>query len=101
MRENLEQVVHMARHDPAAIVGFLLIGVFGVLFIHIQRKMIRAGYKTSFTSTRILFVARGWDTPGQYLKVCERHGWSPWPAYLLAPCILLGIASLVFGLFHL
>jgi MFS superfamily sulfate permease-like transporter len=37
----------------------------------------------------------------QYLKVRSRHGWSPWPAYLLWPCLLAGVFSLVFGLFRL
>jgi hypothetical protein len=101
MREVFSPIAYMAREDPAAIAGVLLIGISGVLFIHIQLKMLRAGYKTSFTSTRMLFIARGWDTPGQYLKICEKHGWSPWPTYLLAPCILLGVTALIFGLFRL
>lgn len=98
MREILSPIGYIARHDPVAVVGLLLIGCAGVLFFHIQLKMIRAGYKTSYGKP---LTAQGWDTPGQYLKVCEKHGWSPWPVYLLAPCTLLGAAALVFGLFRL
>ena len=101
MRENLQQIIYMVWHDPAAVVGFLLIGIFAVLFIHLQLKMIKAGYKTSYNFIGKPFAAVGWDTPARYLKVCANHGWSPWPAYLLAPCLLLGIAALVFGLFRL
>ncbi len=101
MREMLSPIAYMARHDPAAIVGLLLIGAFAVLFIQIQLKMIRAGYKTSYTFIGKPLAANGWDTPAQYLKVCAKHGWSPWPVYLLAPCILLGVAALIFGLFRL
>jgi hypothetical protein len=96
MRGMFSPIAYMAREDPAAIAGFLLIGISGVLFIHIQLKMLRAGYEISYT-----FAGRGLDMPAKYLKVCAKHGWSRWPAYLLVPCGLLGIASLVFGLFRL
>jgi hypothetical protein len=88
----LSPIAYMARHDPAAIVGLLLIAGAGVLFFRIQLKLIRAGYPMR---------ANGWETPTHYLKVRAKHGWSPWPAYLLVPCFLLGIAALVFGLFRL
>jgi hypothetical protein len=101
MREMLSPIAYMARHDPAVVVGFILIGMFAVLFIHIQLKMIRAGYKTSYTFIGKASAKNGWDSPAQYLKVCAKHGWSPWPVYVLAPCALLGISLLVFGLFRL
>jgi len=96
MRGNLHQALYLVKHDPVAVAGFLLIGGFAVLWFHIQLKMVRAGYKTS--GQVLLF---GWDTPMQYLKVRSRHDWSPWPAYLLWPCLLAGVIGLVFGLFRL
>jgi hypothetical protein len=102
MQENdFKPIMYMAQHDPAVIAGLLLIGSAAVLFIHIQLKMIRAGYKTSYTFFQKPLGANGWDTPGQYLKVRGKHGWSPWPAYLLGPCVVLGIAIFVLGLFRL
>jgi hypothetical protein len=98
---NFQSIVYMAQHDPAVIAGLLLIGGAGVLFIHIQLKMIRAGYKTSYAFFGKPLSMNGWDMPVQYLKLRAKHDWSPWPAYLLVPCVVLGIVVLVFGLFRL
>lgn len=87
----------MWRHDPAAILGFSLIGCFAVLYYHVQIKMLRAGYITSYDFSPY----RGWAAPFRYLKVRAKHDWSPWPAYLLFPCLIAGVALLVFGLFRL
>ncbi len=97
MQNSLQQVVYMAKHDPAVIVGFLLIGSASAMFMHIQFKMIRAGYKTSWGK----LPANGWDTPFAYLRVRSKHGWSPWPAYLLWPCMIVGIVIFALGVFRL
>jgi hypothetical protein len=102
MPENdFKPIVYMAHHDPAVIFGLLLIGCSAVFFIHIQLKMIKAGYKTSYTFFRRPLSPNGWDTAGQYLKVRSEHNWSPLPAYLLALSLLAGTAVLIFGLFRL
>lgn len=77
--------------------GFLLIAITSGLFVHIQLKMNRAGYKTSYSFFGKLFSANGWDTPAKYLKVREQHGWSPWPVYLLFPFAILGVLLLFLG----
>jgi hypothetical protein len=97
---DFRPIVYLFRHDPAVLVGLFLIGLAAILFIHIQLKMLRAGYKTSYTFFKKPMSSNGWDTPGEYLKIRTRHGWSPWPVYLLGPCILLGILALVLGLFR-
>jgi hypothetical protein len=98
---NFEQVVYMAKHDPAGLAGFLLIGGAGVLLAHIQFMMVRTGYKTSAAYLVKPWGANGRGTASEYLKVRARHDWSPWPAYLLGPCVILGVALLVLGLFRL
>ena len=95
MQGNLGQISYIARHDPIVITGFLLIGTAGFLFIHVQLRMSRSGYKTDFWS------AKKWEVPAEYLRVRAEHGWSPWPVYLFGPCLLLGIAALILGLFRL
>lgn len=95
MQGNLQQISYMVTHDPIVIVGFLLVGAAGFLFIHVQLKMSRAGYKT------YLWSAKKWEAPTEYLRVRAKHGWSPWPVYLFGPCLLFGIAALIFGLIHL
>jgi hypothetical protein len=97
MRENLHILVEMARHDPAVIMGFLLIGTFAVLFIHIELKMREVGYKPNPFTRPSEYHA----LPFEYLRIRVKHGWSPWPAYLIWPCLAFGVALLVFGVAHL
>jgi hypothetical protein len=101
VQNEIQAVSDIAKHDPAAVAGLLLIGSSSVLYIHVQLRMVRAGYKTSFDVLRGPLSAKGLETPTQYLKVRAKHGWSPWPIYLFLPCLFAGIGLLVFGLFHL
>jgi hypothetical protein len=97
MQENLRIIVYMARQDPLAVLGFLLIGTFSILFIHIQFKMRSVGYKTYPLFAR----PYDWTLPAKYLEIRSQHGWSPWPVYLLWPSIILGIVGLLIGLIGL
>jgi hypothetical protein len=97
MPQNFRDLVYMTRHDPMVVVGLLLVGVSSILFIHIQFKMRSVGFKTYPMFTR----PSDWGLPSKYLKIRCEHGWSPWPAYLLWPSLILGIVSLVVGLFRL
>lgn len=101
MQNEIQALSYMTKHDPAVVAGFLLIGSSSVLYIHVQLKMVRAGYKTSFDVLRGPLSAKGLDTPRQYLRVRAKQCWSPWPVYLFLPCLLGGIGLLLFGLFHL
>jgi hypothetical protein len=94
--QNSRMILEMTRHDPAVVLGFFLAGASGIMFFHIQLKMIRAGYKTSYTFFGKPFSPNGWDTPLEYLKIRSKHDWSPWPAYLVWPCAAAGVALLVF-----
>lgn len=93
----MHNVLYMVRHDPLAIVGFLLLGASAVLFVHIQFKMRQVGYKTYPPFAR----PYDWTLPLEYLRIRSKHGWSPWPAYLAWPCLGIGILVLVLGLFRL
>jgi len=101
MQDEIHALSYVARHDPAAIAGLLLVGSSSVLYIHVQLKMVRAGYKMSFDVLKGSLGAKGLETPTQYLRVRAKEGWSPWPIYLFLPCMLAGIGLLVFGLFRL
>jgi hypothetical protein len=101
MQNEIQALSYMAKNDPAVIAGLLLVGSSSVLYVHVQLKMVRAGYKTSFDVLRGPLSAKGLETPRQYLKVRAKEGWSPWPIYLFLPCMLAGIGLLVFGLFRL
>jgi hypothetical protein len=90
-------VKYMARHDPWVIGGFLLLGMFAVLFFHVQVKMREIGYKT----IPLFAKASDWELPRLYLRVRTKHNWSPWPVYLMWPCLAFGLFLLVFGFFRL
>jgi hypothetical protein len=79
MQNEVQAISYVAKQDPAAIAGLLVIGCSSVLFIHIRLKMIRADYKTSYTFFRRALSVNDWDTPAQYLKLRTKHNWSPWP----------------------
>jgi hypothetical protein len=101
MQDEIRALSYMAKSDPAVIAGLFLIGSSSVLYIHVQLKMVRAGYRTSFDVLRGPLSAKGLKTPTQYLKVRAKEGWSPWPIYLFPLCMVAGIGLLVFGLFRL
>jgi hypothetical protein len=101
MQNEIQALSYVAKHDPAVIAGLFLIGCSSVLYIHVQLKMVRAGYKTSIDVLKGPLSAKGLETPTLYLKVRAKEGWSPWPIYLFSPCMLAGIGLLVFGFFHL
>lgn len=98
--EQIRTIVYFTRHDPAAVIGLLLIGGAGVLFAHIFLNMVRIGYKLPNTFFGIKNLV--WTLPAAYLRMCSHEKqWSPWPAYLIWPCGIVGIVLLVIGLFRL
>ncbi|MGH9688644.1 MAG: hypothetical protein ACRD5K_16290 [Candidatus Acidiferrales bacterium] len=86
-------IVYVMRHDPLPVLGFLFLGASAVLFFHIQSAMAKAGHKVHFQGF-ILDIG----LPGEYLKTRTRHGWAAWPAYVVWPCLILGILLLIGGL---
>ena len=101
MDETYRAIKYMLEHDPSVIVGLLLIGLASFLFMQIQLRMLKLGYK-SYTFFRLSPTSKnGWDMPAEYLRVRGKQGWSPWPVYLLWPTLLGGLAALVFGMFRL
>lgn len=87
----------MARPDPAAILGFLPIGAFAVLFFHVQLKMQKVGYK----AYDVFVSSRKGRLPAEYLRIRKQWGWSLWPAYLIWPCLFAGIVVLIVGVSRL
>lgn len=102
MQNEIQALSYMAKHDPAAVAGWVLIGCSSVLYIHVELKMVKARYKTSFDVLRGPLSSKGaFHTFTQYLEVCGKQRWSPYPVYLFLPCLLVGIGLLLFGLFRL
>ena len=93
MGENLQQIIYVTRRYPAEVVGLLLIFGAGFLSLHVQLRMVRAGYKTSSS-----VFWNPWTALGGYLNMRAKYDWSPWPVYLITACLILGTIVLVFGL---
>ncbi len=87
----------MAEHDPLVILGFLLIGAFVVFFFHVQFKM----RETGLSAYAVFVSSQKFSLPTEYLKIRKQRGWSPWPAYLVWPCLLAGIVLLVIGVYRM
>ncbi len=98
----MRMITEMLRHDPALVLGFLLVGVSAVLYNHMQMNMVREGYKPSYSFFIPAVISpKAWTSLTEYLRVRSKHGWSPWPAYLIWPSFFVGVALLLFGMFHL
>ena len=38
-----------------------------------------------------------WELTAHYLEVRSKFGWSPWPVYLMWPCQVAGVLTLLVG----
>lgn len=102
MQNEIQSLSYMVKHDPAVIAGWVLVGCSLVLYIHVELKMVKGRYKASVDVLRGPLGSKGaLPTFTQYIKVCDKQGWSRWPVYLFLPSLLVGIGFLVFGLFRL
>jgi hypothetical protein len=99
MDETSQSISYLLKQDPWVIAGLLLIGLASILFMHIQLKLLKAGYK-SFNLFKSPTVTN-WNMPGEYLKVRGKYGWSAWPVYLLWPSLFGGVLVFVVGLLKL
>jgi hypothetical protein len=94
---NLNSILEFTRHDPLAVLGFVLVGLGGVSAVHVWLKLVRSGYGTPGGAIWTMIVR----IPLAYLRTKDCHGWPAWPAYTVWICYGTGIITLVIGLFHL
>lgn len=66
MTEDLKMISYVLHKDPAVIVGFLLIGLSGVLLVHMQLKLQTTGYKFPYLK---YLTKRNWEIPREYLRI--------------------------------
>jgi hypothetical protein len=96
MRENVNIVLYVVRHNLLLLSGLGLVAVFLLLLAHIKSKLKDSGYGTA----SFFFHPGDWELPADYRAVQSKHGWSPWPEYLIWPCLVAGVVSLLVGLFR-
>lgn len=73
------------------VLGILLLGCAAAIDFLIRARMREIG-------ERSVFVSGGTFDYCKYLKVRKQFDWSPWPVYLIAPVLVLGIIFVVMSL---
>ena len=96
MRENVNIILYVVRHNLLLLSGLGLDAVFLLLLAYIKSKLKDSGYGTA----PFFFHPGDWELPADYRAVQSKHGWSPWPEYLIWPCLVAGVVSLLVGLFR-
>jgi hypothetical protein len=75
--------------------GIILLACFAIIHYYLYMRLRDTGYnKTIFN---FLLV----EVPVDYLRRRAKYGWSPWPAYLMWPFLLIGCCLFVIGVFRL
>ena len=94
MRENANTVFYIVRSNLFFLLGLGLVAVFLLLLAYIKFKLKHSGYGTA----PLFFHPRDWELPADYRAVQSKQGWSPWPEFLIWPCLVAGVAILLIGL---
>jgi hypothetical protein len=95
MNETVDFVVFVVLKNPILALGLWLVATSLLLVFQIKHKMLNLGYE----SVHLLPHPADWELPGHYLEVRSQYGWSPWPVYLMWPCQIAGVLTLLIGLF--
>ena len=95
MAEHISLLAYIVRHNPLLSLGLWLVGASVLLASHIKCKLIELGHQ----AVPLLPNPRDRELPGEYLEVRSQHGLSPWPVYLMWPCLGAGVVTLLIGLF--
>jgi hypothetical protein len=104
MEGSFRALVNILLRNRLATLGFLLIGASSAMYVYVQVKLLRSRHISLYRSFKYTLGWFGRDAPPNYFEIGRKHGWSPWPAFLMWPCffvglILLLIAFLVFKVF--
>ena len=93
---NINIILYIVRHNLLSLSGLGLVAVFCYLLAYIKFKLKDSGYANGSS----FFHPRDWELPADYREVQSKHGWSPWPEFLIWPCLVAGIVILLFGLWR-
>jgi len=92
MREYINAALYIGRHNSLLLLG--LVAVFLLLLVYIKSTLKGSGYRTA----PLFFRPRDWELSADYREIQSKHGWSPWPEFLIWPCLVAGVVSLLIGL---
>ena len=94
MRESIDFVVFVVLHNPILALGLWLFAASLMLVFQIKSKMM----KLEPEAVRLFPHPSDWELSSHYLAVRSEYGWSPWPVYLMWPCQVGGVLTLLVGL---
>ena len=94
MRESADFVASTILHNPVLAVGLWLCAASLLLVFEIKSKMMELEHET----VHLFPHPADWELTAHYLEVRSRHGWSPWPVYLMWSCQVAGVLTLLVGL---
>lgn len=94
MREGIDFVVFIVRSNPVLALGLWLVAASLWLVSRIKYRMMGLDYET----VHLFPHPADWELPAHYLEVRSQYGWSPWPVYLMWPCQIAGVLTLLVGL---
>jgi hypothetical protein len=97
MTNDWQLTAYALRKAPCLVVGLLVIGMSSAFSIDMLLRLERAGDK----SYRAGPTSMWFNLPRTYLGHVQSDGWSRWPLVMTWVCLVVGIASLVVGLFQL
>jgi hypothetical protein len=100
MASDWQMTAYVLRKAPFLVAGLLLIVASSVFSFHMLLRLERAGdrsYREGISLTGSI-----WFTlPRTYRKHVRSDSWSMWPLRMTWVCLLVGFASLAYGLFQL
>jgi len=96
---QISAIAAFLRQEPLPVLGFMLIGVSGILFFRLYMKLRQVGDKSYQRFILPLTVALG--IPRAYVAQAQQRGWSSWPAHLSWLFAGIGSIALIVGLFRL
>ena len=75
--------------------GIALLASFAIIHYYLYLRLRDTGYNKNILNFLLV------EVPIDYLRARAKYGWSPWPAYLMWPFLLIGSALLIIGVFKL
>ena len=96
MREAIDAVVFVVLRNPILALGLWLFAASLLLIFEIKSKMMKLESET----VHLFPHPADWELTTHYLEVRSQYGWSPWPVYLMWPCQVAGVVTLLVGVLY-
>jgi hypothetical protein len=96
--EHIQQCSGREVHKIWGMRFFIAVGVASVCVCVVLDTLVRLRLRDA--GERAVFWQGGTLDYGKYLRLRKQKGWSPWPVYLIAPFLLVGVGLIILSLFR-